>query len=405
MTDDVPTRSLVQLAGPSYFPVALIARVPFAMMVVGMLTLVVAERDSLTLGGLTSAAAGVGTALFGPLIGAAADRWGQRPILLVTSVLSSLAMATLAWVVHADTPDAAILATAFLIGASAPQVSPLSRSRLVGIIAHGIPANRRTKVLTGTMAYESAADEMVFVFGPVIVGVLATALSPAAPVLAAAALTLVFVATFALHPSARLAQRGDNRLAPAPASHLVRPRVLVTLLGTLGVGLFFGATLTWLTSFMADRGVAEQAGLVYGAMGLSSAVFALAGAWFPVGFTPAARWLTFAAVMVTGTSALTLTDSVAGVAVGLFVVGTGIGPTLVTLYHLAAQRSPRGRSATVMTMLGSGVIVGQALASAVTGWVAQTFGTGVGLVLPVGAASIVVLAGLANLSLGRGPQD
>jgi hypothetical protein len=63
---------IVRSAGLSYFPLAFLARLPFAMMTVGVLTLVVAERGSVTLGGLNSACAGIGTALAGPLLGAAA---------------------------------------------------------------------------------------------------------------------------------------------------------------------------------------------------------------------------------------------------------------------------------------------------------------------------------------------
>ena len=47
--------SLLRQTGAGYFPIALIARLPFAMMVVGVLTLVVAARDSIALGGATSA--------------------------------------------------------------------------------------------------------------------------------------------------------------------------------------------------------------------------------------------------------------------------------------------------------------------------------------------------------------
>src|SRR5699024_9771633 len=68
--------SLLRLAGLPYFLIAFIARLPFAMMVVGVLTVVVSARGSLSLGGLTSAAVGLGTACFGPLLGAAADRFG-----------------------------------------------------------------------------------------------------------------------------------------------------------------------------------------------------------------------------------------------------------------------------------------------------------------------------------------
>ena len=73
--EQVHAPSLLRIAGFPYFLIAFIARLPFAMMVVGVLTVVVSARGSLSLGGLTSAAVGLGTACFGPLLGAAADRF------------------------------------------------------------------------------------------------------------------------------------------------------------------------------------------------------------------------------------------------------------------------------------------------------------------------------------------
>jgi MFS family permease len=394
--------SLIREAGFSYFPIALIARLPFAMMVVGVLTLVVSARGSLALGGLTSAMTGLGTALFGPLLGAAADRFGQRRVLLSAGTVNSLLLVAIAWLAFAPAPDASLLVIAFLIGATMPQVAPLSRSRLVGIIGRTFDRDRRESAVGGTMAYESAADEIVFVFGPVIVGLLATTMSPAAPVIGAAVLALVFVSAFALHPTAAAASpvRGEKP-AQAPARELARPALLTTVIGALGMGLFFGAMLTSLTAFMAERGVPEQAGLVYGAMGIGSAALALGVALFPARFTLAARWVVFALILVGGTLALPFADSIGAITICLLVIGIGIGPTLVTQYSLAAGRSPLGRSATVMTMLGSGVVVGQSAASALTGLVAENLGVQAALIAPILAALVVLAAGVANVPLGR----
>ncbi|WP_310241057.1 MFS transporter [Microbacterium sp. BE35] len=395
--------SLIREAGYAYFPVALIARLPFAMMVVGILTLVVSARGSLALGGATSAMTGLGTALVGPLLGAAADRFGQRRVLLIAGAANSAMLATMAWLAFAPVPDAALLAVAFFIGATMPQVAPLSRSRLVGIIGRAYPKGRRTPVVNGAMAYESAADEIVFVFGPVIVGLLATTLNPAAPVIGAAVLGLVFVSAFALHPTAQTATAavGAARPEQAPVRELFRPRVLAPVVGALGMGLFFGAMLTSLTAFMAERGVPEQAGLVYGAMGIGSAALALGVALFPARFTLRARWLTFASILVAGTIALPFVGSIGAIAICLLVIGVGIGPTLVTQYSLAAAFSPRGRSATVMTMLGSAIVVGQSAASALTGLVADAAGAGTALVAPLLAASVVLGAGIWNAFASR----
>lgn len=393
-----PRPSLIREAGYAYFPIALIARLPFAMMVVGILTLVVSARGSLALGGATSAMTGLGTALVGPLLGAAADRFGQRRVLLIAGAANSVMLATFAWLAFAPVPDAALLAVAFFIGASMPQVAPLSRSRLVGIIGRAYPKERRTPVVNGAMAYESAADEIVFVFGPVIVGLLATTLNPAAPVIGAAVLGLVFVTAFALHPTAAkaAASAGGVRPEQAPLGELFRARVFAPVVGALGMGLFFGAMLTSLTAFMAERGVPEQAGLVYGAMGIGSAALALGVALFPARFSLRARWLTFAAILVAGAVLLPFVGTVGAMAICLLVIGVGIGPTLVTQYSLAAAFSPRGRSATVMTMLGSAVVVGQSAASAVTGLVADTSGAATALVAPLVAAAVVLGAGVWN---------
>jgi hypothetical protein len=80
----------------------------------------------------------------------------------------------------------------------------------------------------------------------------------------------------------------------------------------------------------------------------------------------------------------------------LALLGIGIGPTLVTLYSLGAARSPLGRSATVMTMLGSGVVVGQAAAAAITGELAESAGTGAALFMPLVSAGNVEISASAN---------
>lgn len=393
--------SLVSLAGRWYFPIAFVARLPFAMMVVGVLTLVVASRDSVALGGVNSAFVGIGSAVFGPLVGAAADRFGQRAVLVPVGLANAVLLGALPFVVAGTAPDLAVLAMSFCIGASAPQVAPMSRTRLVAIIRQRMAPQRHGRVLSGTMAYESAADETVFIVGPFLVGLLASAIAPWVAVAGAAALTLVFVTAFALHPTGRLVVGGAERETPAPATQLLRPRLVVVVLGILGVGLFFGSTLTSLTAFMEQHGESSQAGLLYGIMGIGSAALALGSAAFPRAFGVGWRWLAFGVVLLAGAVAFAAADSVGAVALVLGLMGIGIGPTLVAQYSLGSERSPIGRSATTMTILGSAVIVGQSVASAIVGEVAERAGTGAAMAFPAYAAALVVLAAVLNLVLAR----
>lgn len=398
-TESAP--SLIRLAGIPYFLIAFVARLPFAMMVVGVLTLAVSARGSISLGGLTSAAVGLGTACLGPLLGAAADRFGQRPVLLIIAMGNAAALLLFTFAAYSAAPDAVMLLAAFAIGATAPQVAPMSRSRVVTMITENMDAARQPRTISSAMAYESAADETVFVFGPFLVGLFASLIAPWAPLVIGAALTLIFVGAFALHPTAAhisAARRGDGG-AVAPVRELFRARLLIVVIGMLGVGIFFGTMLTSLTSFMEDLGHPEEAGLLYGLMGVGSAIFALGFALLPPRFTLRFRWLVFSGILFGGSLLLLGADDVVRMAWALTLMGIGIGPTLVTQFSFGAAHSPAGRSATVMTMLGSAMVVGQSIGAAVTGQVAQSLGTSAALVLPIIAASIAVIAGIVNLFL------
>ena len=397
MHEPQPAPTLIERTGVTYFPLALVARLPFAMMVVGVLTLVVSARGSLQLGGISSAVVGVGSALVGPFIGAAADRFGQRVPLLIAAVTHSAALVGLAFIAYSAAPAWAMLAVAFLVGATSPQTSPMSRSRLVLIIQNFLPPERRPKVMSQVLAYESAADEVVFVFGPVIVGLLATFFGPRTPILAAAALTVLVIIAFALHHTSAPAKSAAERAETlAPAAELARPSLLVVVAGITGVGMVFGTTLTALTAFMQQLDKPEAAGIFYGIMGVGSAILAISVSLFSPKFTLRYRWLVFALFVLVGEALLASATSTLQIALGLAITGIGIGPLLVTLYSLGTARSPEGRSATVMTMLGSGVILGQSLSSAVSGSVAENVGVAAALLLPLLAAGFTTLAGIVN---------
>lgn len=392
---------LIRIAGLPYFVIAFMARLPFAMMVVGVLTLAVTARGSIALAGLTSAAVGLGTACVGPLLGAAADRLGQRRVLLVVAVANSAALVGFCLVAYSAWPSGALLASAFAIGATAPQVAPMSRSRLVMMINDNYDERRRPRVVGSTMAYESAADETVFVFGPFIVGVLASFITPWAPLAIGALLTVVFVGAFALHPSAAQisSERAADGSAPSAVRELFRARLMVVVIGMLGVGFFFGTMLTALTSFMEDRGEPEGAGLLYGVMGIGSAILALGVAFLPARFSLRARWVVFGTILFAGTLLLLSASDIPHMLWALVVMGIGIGPTLVTQYSFGAAHSPAGRSATVMTMLGSSIVVGQSVGAAIAGRLAENAGTGAALLLPIIAGAIVVTTGIINVPL------
>ncbi len=404
MHHPVPSTSsspLIHHTGFWYFPVAFVARLPFAMMTVGVLALVVSVRGSVALGGLTSAAVGIGVVIAGPVLGDLADRFGQSRVLVPTGLANGILLALFPLVVDSPAADGLVLASAVAIGLTGPQTAAMSRSRVMALIGDRIAPDRRERTFSRAMAYESAADETAFVIGPFVVGVLAAVVAPWAPIAAAAALSFVFVTAFALHPTGRVVPIASERGAMAPARELLRPRMLMLVVAVFGVGAFFGSTLTSLTAFMEARGAPVAGALLYGVMGVGSAVLALAVAVLPARFSLRWRLATFAILLFASAGAYSVGGSVVTVTAVLCLMGIGVGPSLVTLFSLAGYRAPAGRTATTMTVLASALTLAQALSSAVTGAIAERASVETAMLFPAGAALIVLAMAAANLVHAR----
>lgn len=395
-------RTLIQHTGWAYWPIAFIARLPFAMMIVGVLMLVVSATGSVGLGGLTSAAVGIGVVIAGPIIGDLVDRYGQRRVLVPVGLANGILLALFPVIVLRGASESVLLVAALAIGLTGPQAAAMSRSRLLTIIAARLVPSRQPRATTRVMSYESAADETAFVIGPFLVGVLAALVAPWAPIAVAAALSLGFVTAFALHPTARVElPRTEDAVERAPMRAVFSGEVLVLVGATFGVGMFFGTTLTSLTAFAQAHGDEPRAGLLYGLMGIGSAVLALGVALLPARFTLRRRWLAFALVLLASAIGYAGSDGFGAVTVWLLIMGLGVGPTLVTLFTFAGQRAPVGRAATTLTMLGSALTLAQALSSAFTGWVADAVSLGAAMALPTVAGALVVALGGLNMAMER----
>ncbi len=381
---------LPRRAGTWFLPIAFGARLPFSMVTIGALLLVTATSGSVAQGGLASAAVAVGTAVGGPTQGVLADRTGQRPVLLVATLLETAALLALVHLATAGATAPAVLAAAALVGLAAPQVGPLVRVRWLALAA-GDP-----RTLRAAMSYESTADEVSFVLGPALVGVLATAGSPATTLLVAAGCCLVLGTAVALHPTAMLRAAVDHH-DHAPPAALVRS-VALPAAGMVAMGLLFGGTQTAVTAFMGDAGHEGSAGLVYAVMGAGSAVTALAVAALPGAWSQRGRWITFAAGLTAG-AALVLgaasTGSVPLLVAAVALTGLFVGPVMVTVFTVGGERAPGSRASAAMTMLASANVLGVALGASAAGRLAEGAGTASAFAVPVTAAVLLLVAGVA----------
>lgn len=424
---------LPELAGPGFLPLGLFARLPLAMLTVGTLTLVTAVSHSYAIGGMAAGAVGIGSALGAPVLGSLADRAGQRIVLLVAAVINTLAVAGLLAAAYftpayGSVSDAAgVLIAAFLAGASCPQVGPMARVRWMALTtrnlspssangSRSVAANRAD--LDTALSYEGTADEITFVLGPALVGVLASIVAPWLPLALAAVMTITLVPAFAVHPShhavapaprkagAGVVPEGEQAtvVAPQRRNRWAAVVVAVPVVAMVCMGTFFGATQNALSAFSAQYATAEIAGLLYAVMGLSSAVAALSVAFWPQRFSLASRWVAAALAMSVLSLLLLLPAGIWPMVFVLLILGIPVGPVMVTVFSIGGVVAPAGRMATVMTALASGIVAGTALGSYLAGQLAETQGPGAAFVVSMAAATGLLLLGVVtSLVMKRKP--
>jgi hypothetical protein len=268
------------------------------------------------------------------------------------------------------------------------------------------------KDLDTALSYESTADELTFVLGPALVGVLASLVSPWLPLALAAALTVTLVPAFAVHrthaavapnkavsPNMAVSRPDGTTGRAAPKIPAV---VVLPVLAMVCMGTFFGSTQTALSSFSASFATSEIAGLLYAVMGLSSAAAALSVAYWPRGVTVSARWLMCAALMVALAFLLLVPVTAGGMVAVLLILGLPVGPVMVTVFAVGGLVAPPGRLGTVMTALASGIVAGTAVGSTVAGQLAQVHGYSTAFLVPlVAAAALLLLGGASAVVLRR----
>ncbi|WP_284979655.1 MFS transporter [Arthrobacter sp. fls2-241-R2A-200] len=414
---------LPELAGPGFLPLGLFARLPLAMLTVGTLTLITAVSQSYALGGMAAGAVGIGSAVGAPVLGSLADRAGQRTVLLVAAVVNALAVAGLlaaAYVMprYESVQDAsAVLLVALLAGASCPQVGPMARVRWMALTSRnlessggrGSVASNRADLDTA-LSYEGTADEVTFVLGPALVGILASLVAPWLPLALAAAITITLVPAFAVHPSQEAVvptrrkqptSAGTPNDNPARRGRWAAAVVAVPVVAMVCMGTFFGATQNALSAFSAQYATAEIAGLLYSVMGLSSAVAALSVAYWPQRFSLAARWVVAALAMALLSVLLVLPAGIWPMVFILLLLGVPVGPVMVTVFSIGGVVAPSGRMATVMTALASGIVAGTALGSYVAGQLAQAQGATAAFIVSMAAAVALLLLGVLTALVMR----
>jgi MFS family permease len=388
-------RRVLSLPGALTFSLSgLVARLPMSMVSLGIVLLVSTRSGSYSLAGAVSAAFVLASAAFAIVQGRLVDRLGQSRLLPVAVLVFAASLSLLMTAVELDWGTPVAMGFAAVAGATQPQIGSCVRARWSYVVPE-------RSMLQTAFAFEAVVDESVFMVGPTVVTLLATAVHPLAGLVTAVLAGLVGTFVF-------VAQRSSE---PPPHPRLpdrtARPRLPWGTLGPVAVaatalGALFGATEVVTVAFSDELGAKSASGplLAVWALGsLLSGVVTGAVTWR----APAAT--RFRVGIIALALSLTPLPFVRGfpvmVAV-LFVAGFAISPTLIAMTAWVEETVPTARLTEGMAVLHTGIGAGVAPGAVAAGAVIDRAGASHGYWVPVVAGVVGALSALiAHWTGGR----
>lgn len=358
-------RSVLALGGPALPVHGFLARLPAALCPVGTL-LLINERDGIGDAGTMAAALWLGQALGGPVIGRLADRRGHRPVLLAACAANAAVLLALVAAVLGGLPLAARIALAVAAGLTTAQVGPLARARWARLAGED-------KALVGAaLSFDTTLDEVGFMVGPALAGILAVTVHPASALLLAAALGLVFGTLFAVHPTAP----GPTGAGAAARDgvRLWSPGLALLFVVAVLQGAAWSGANTGVNALAVAVGSPGAAGLVWAAMAVTSSVAGFVTVARPGKADLTVRLRRTIAAQALLTLPLLAVGGLWGAAFAVAGIGLAVAPHLIALFGLVERAGPARRMGEAMTLAGSGLIIGQALAAAASGPLAAAYG-------------------------------
>ncbi|RWF52525.1 MAG: MFS transporter [Mesorhizobium sp.] len=387
-----PYREIFKARGAKGFAAAgFVARMPMAMAPIGIVAMLSQTHGEYWLAGAVSATYALANAFVAPQISRLVDRLGQARIVVPTTVISVLAFVVLVAAANQDWPIWTLLVSA-LVAAAMPSIPAMVRARWTELF-------RDRPEMNTAFAFESAADELVYIAGASLSVGLSVALFPEAGMLAST-LFLAFGSTaFILQRSTEPRVRPVDQGSRGSAIRL-RPVQIITL-ALIFIGATFATTEVSTVAITRELGQPGAASLVIGVYALGSFVVGIIIGALNLK-TPLQIQLAIAiAIIALTTLPLLVADTVPLLALAVFVSGVAISPTFITAFGLIERRVPEAMLTEGVTWVMTGIGIGMALGSFAAGWVVDAFGAQSGFLVSVVAGAIalvIVLLGMRSLA-------
>ncbi|WP_392673470.1 MFS transporter [Streptomyces sp. LN785] len=299
------------------FGAALLGRLSYGMVSLALMLAVKGSTGSYSVAGAVMALFGATSVFLSPARAALIDRYGPRLALPPMATVYALLLSVLAYATwQPGTSGFRLGALAVTAGACTPPLGPVMRAVWSTLVPD-------KELLQRAYSLDGVAEELLFVTGPLLVGLLVRSAEPAAGVAASAALVLVGALALVASPAVRGQGVRPPRTAPRPPAR--RGQRLLGVVGlrhavmaSAGVGLCLGALELLAVAFTEQHHRGAAVAWVMAALSTGSAVGGLA----------------YGAVSWRRSSRLRLAALAAGL--GLSLLAAGVSPNLYVLVGAVA---------------------------------------------------------------------
>lgn len=336
------------------FGFALLGRLSYGTVYLSLTLALTASTGSYAQAGGLLALFGLTVSVLSPVRAALIDRHGPRRTL--PPMAASYALVLAAFGVLTSRPGAPVpLLTVLAVtaGVTAPPIGVVMRTLWSALLPDG-PLLRRAYSL------DTVSEELVFVTGPLLAGLLAAVAAPSLGVALGAVLIAAGTAGMVTSPA-----------APRPRAHPRTARVrvfpLAPVVAAVATGVVLGSTGLLAVAFTLRHHQPAAVAWVEAALAVGSTLGGLAYGALSRSAPGRARLGVLACPLGLGLAAAGLAPSVAVLAAMACAAGLFVGPTLTTAYLLADADAPPGARTRAVAWVNTALNLGASGGTAATG--------------------------------------
>lgn len=365
-----------------------IARLTYAMMGIGIITMLVMQTDHYGLAGTVAGTFTLSSALIAPRVAKFVDSHGQRRVLPWVTAFSTLMLLSLVTAAYLSAPAPILYLLAVLAG-TMPSMSAMIRARWAAMF-------RDSHHLHTAFSLDTVLAEITFIVGAPLAIALSSGLFAEAGPLTAVLLQILGVTAF-------LMQRKTEPKVVAGGSSdgssvLRTPGLATIVLVLLTMGVMGGTIDVSAVAFANEHHWPTAASIMLAAYALGSILSGLMFGGLRLSISMPKQF--FIGTLLTALTMVptVFSHTVFALVATLFVAGISYAPTMIVALNIGSKIIAPGRITEGLTWMMTGISVGVAVGAGLAGAVVDHYGARAGLLLGTSAGFIMLIVLVAGWS-------